>query len=75
MLPWEPPANNARICRFFGDKRGPEGPSVPTEMLISGIEMSLSGWDPSDVLELQRTLVKFLKSSGLAVENPVLAEK
>lgn len=55
------------------DNRG--GPRRPLGMLISGIETSRWGMKPSDVLALQRTLMRFFISSGFDPETSGACKK
>ena len=56
-----------RLLGEYWSRRG--GPSVVEGILISGKETSRTGWKPSEELALQSTLMKFLKSLGLAAET------
>lgn len=70
MFPWAPPAKNARIERLLGARprlRG--GLSLEGSKLYSGNETSLLGWNPSEVLALHSTLMKFLKSLGSSFDT------
>lgn len=69
MYPCAPPAKKANIVRLLGASPNDGWPSVPKPKLISGSETSVLGLKPSVVLALQRTLMKFLDSSGLASET------
>ena len=65
MNPCAPPAKKARIERFCGGwpNRGRLRWKVGGK-LISGKDASRIGLKPSDVLALQRTLMKYLKRLG-----------
>ena len=60
MYPCAPPAKKASIDHVEGDSRPFDIERCPNLTLISGIVASLSGRKPTEVFELQRTLMKFL---------------
>lgn len=70
MLPWIPPAKNARMDRFCGcwPLRGLLDSLY--RKLISGMDTSLEGLKPSDLLALHNALIMFLYNclSGFFVE-------
>lgn len=68
IWPCSPPAKKARIERLLGGWPRWGGPSSLYGILISGKETSLDGLKPSEVLALQRTLMKLLNSLGLEVD-------
>jgi hypothetical protein len=68
MSPWAPPEKKANMVRFIGLWPIFGGPNFPTGKYTSGMETSLLGWNPSEVLALHKTLVKFLKRFGFAFE-------
>ena len=67
--PWSPPAKKARMERLFGGWPRRGGPKWLGGIFISGKETSLGGWKPSEVLALQRTLIKLLNNLGFAVDT------
>ena len=54
--------------RIFGTRPLSGMARVSAGPYTAGSDTSLPGWNPSEVLALQRTLMKFLKSRGLASE-------
>ena len=69
MGPWSPPAKKARIGLLEGDGP-PISPFVrPPGRLISGIDTSFDGWNPSDTFALHKARMEFLNNSGTDFES------